>query len=210
MELLCRPLENWPREFTAERQRRNPFRTNFEKTRRKLLQELGKLEAHTVVVQIAFPEREISPVTGWPRADRSPEHPGVIVNADTKHGALKWVCDAFEEWTANVHAIALTLDRLRRAELYGVTRKGEQYIGWRLLPGPITAAATTMSIEAAARFVSQHADVGADRLIKSRAAWEKAYRTASRKLHPDAGGAQNDWKQLQDASQLLNGLHSRK
>lgn len=91
MELICRPLENWPRDLTTARQARNPFRQNFEKTRRKLQYELGKLDAHTVVVQIAFPERGISPTTGWPRADRSPEHPGVIVCADTKHGSLKWV-----------------------------------------------------------------------------------------------------------------------
>jgi hypothetical protein len=61
------------------------------------------------------------------------------------------------KWTDNVHAIALTLERLRLADLYGVTSRGEQYAGWKMLPGPITAgpgAAPTMSMEDAARFAA--------------------------------------------------------
>jgi hypothetical protein len=116
-------------------------------------------------------------------------------------------------WTDNLHAIALTLERLRLADLYGVTKRGEQYAGWKMLPGPITAAAgqkPTMSIDAAARFVAGLTGADAPALIRNRATWEKAFREAARMCHPDKAPQDGRWEQLEQAAQLLNGLHSKK
>jgi hypothetical protein len=216
MDIITRPLDRWPREFTPDEtyiggRKARPFKTSFDRTVRILKHELRELEATTVVLQVAVvTERDISVTTGLPRADARLQHPGVIVAADTKHGALKWACDACVKWTDNVHAIALTLERLRLADLYGVTSKGEQYTGWKMLPGPITATAKTMSIEEASRFVSG-LTAGAfapEQIIKHRTVWTSAYRDAADRAHPDReSGSAEVWGKLQDAKTLLDSLH---
>lgn len=213
LEIITRPLDRWPREFTQGRKSR-PFKTAFQATLRKLRHELAELGTTTAVLQVAVAEPEISVTTGFPRGDRRPSHPGIILAADTKHGPLKWVCDDCADWTDNLHAIALTLERLRLADRYGVSGRGEQYSGWKMLPGPITAGGgtTTMSIEDAARFVVGQAGVRSPyhSLLNSRESYEANYRRAARKLHPDAGGDPYLWTKLQDAKRILDNLHMRK
>jgi hypothetical protein len=211
IRIECRPLERWPGEFTNPR-RTSPFKTTFDGTIRKLKHELAALDAKGVILQVAVTERQISVTTSMPMPEIRPAHPGVILAADTRHGALKWMCDACPPWRANVHAIALTLERLRLADLYGVTRKGEQYLGWKMLPGPITAGAPTMSMEDAARFVAGFGDATAAQLINRRQAWERAYQQAVKILHPDRhkGQVTPGWSKLQEAATLLNSLHNRK
>lgn len=141
-----------------------------------------------------------------------------MIAADTKYGSLKWTCDQFRDYWDNLHAIALTLERLRLADLYGVTKRGEQYSGWKMLPGPITAtqsgAMRVMTMEDAARFVSQctAGAFSAAQLLKDKSAWQQAYRIAVKDIHPDMAGQQSDggWDKLQEAAQLLNSLHNRK
>jgi hypothetical protein len=214
MEIHVRPLDGWPGPMTAKR-KRSPFHTKFPASLRKLKEELQALDAKTVVVQLAVREKEISITSGWPLPGTKPAHPGVIVMADTRHGAQKWPCDDCQAWTDNLHAIALTLERLRLVRLYNVGREGQQYAGYKMLPGPITAgtdAPPSMTIEEAARFVAVHTPpLKASSLINIRSTWEKAYRAASQKLHPDKPtGSEEQWARLQDAAKLLNSLHSRK
>lgn len=193
------------------------FKMSFDRSVRLLKKELRSLEASVVVIATAHAERDISGVTGFPRADRGPAHPGVMVAADTKYGSLKWFTDHFRTWTANLHAIALTLERLRLADLYGVTKRGEQYSGWKMLPGPITAgnAAKTMNMEEAACFVAEQCritffDTSAHAVLTSKKAWQDAYKWAAKKLHPDANKDSPMWGTLQEAATLLNSLHNRK
>jgi hypothetical protein len=213
LPIIFRPLERWPRDMTDFIERkRSPFKTRFEKTIILLRAELRHLSAPSGVIQAAFEERHIDSSSGMFRADRKPLHPGVVVAADTRHGAQKWVCDDCDKWTDNVHAIVLTLQRLRLADLYGVPKKGEQYAGWKMLPGPITlgpAAAPGMSIDQAARLMASATDFPADKILRSSSVWQSAYREAARKHHPDRGGNASEWKNLQDAAQLLNMLHNK-
>jgi hypothetical protein len=225
VQLTFRPLEGWPGELTPDHERRpKPFKTGLDRTLGLLRFELGHLGATLAVVQTAHAERDISVTTGRPRPDRPPRHPGVIVAADTRHGAAKWVCDDCERWSDNIHAITLTLERLRLADLYGVTKRGEQYRGFKMLPGPITSAAAGMSIEQAARFVAELLSAQSDAivmmnpygsaadLVRSKKEWEKARRAAAKLLHPDRshGDAQAArWAKFQEACQLLDGLHNR-
>ncbi len=212
-EWVYKPLEGWPREFTAPR-KATPFqvtdaRLNVAMLRRELLH----LGARAGIIQTAHREDQISTVTGQPLPDRKPKHPGVIVAADTKHGALKWVCDDCAKWTDNLRAIALTLERLRLADRYGVTRRGEQYAGWKMLPGPITAAAQGnaqgMTIDEAARFVGGVCGVSAGVILESKSWWETAYKSAAKRLHPDVTKDAGSWKKLMDAKQLLDSLHNK-
>lgn len=212
MEIQTRPLQGpWPKPFTRPR-KASPFKSSFEQSRRLLEAELRHLDAGAVMIQAAFRESDISATTGFPRGDRTPEHPGIIVAADTRHGPLKWLCDACTRWQHNVHAIALTLGRLRLADLYGVTGRGEQYHGWKMLPGPITTDAPVMSIDAAARTLSTLSQLWtAAQILGDRKAFEMANRRAHLALHPDAGTHNPlQWAELQEASKLLNNLHNRR
>jgi hypothetical protein len=216
-EWVYRPLEGWPREFTPPQLRkRKPFQVTDPKLNVAFLRrELVHLGVSGAIVQTAHAEDQISKLSGAPILDRTPKHPGVIVAADTKHGALKWVCDDCAKWTDNLRAIALTLERLRLADRYGVTRRGEQYTGWKMLPGPITsaaqAAAPAMTIDEAARFVAGVVEgVSVTKILGSRGIWEAAYKDAAKRLHPDKSKDAAGWRQLQDAKQLLDGLHNRR
>jgi hypothetical protein len=216
MRIIFRPFEGpWPRPLSVAR-KASPFKSNWASTFKLLKHELEKLNTTDAIIQTQHRESDISPTTGWPRMEASPAHPGVIVAADTKHGALKWPCDDCRFWADNVRAIALTLERLRLADLYGVTRRGEQYLGWKMLPGPITAggggAVKPMTMEAAARLIAKegnsHAEWGA--VMRNRDVFDRTYRLAAKKNHPDAAGSDVVWKQLQEASQLIGSLHNKK
>lgn len=213
LQILTRPLERWPRDFTQVRKRK-PFRTKRPGIWAKLRYELKHLKTTTVILQLAIEEKNISPVTGLPRDDRMPKHPGVIIAADTNHGALKWICDDCQKWEDNIYAIALTLERLRLADIYGVTGRGEQYAGWKMLPGPITAggeASHGMTIDAAARFVAPFGGVSPHDILSKKSTWEKTLRAGAKKLHPGTPtGDAEKWKVFEMAAQLLNDLHARR
>ena len=91
VEIITRPIDRWPRPFTARRKTR-PFPTPWDKTVRLLKYELLKLGASSALIQLACQERDISVVTGLLKTDNV-AHPGVILAADTRHGPLKWMCD---------------------------------------------------------------------------------------------------------------------
>ena len=47
---------------------------------------------------------------------------------------MRFPCDTFTDWQANVRGIALALEALRAVDRYGVTQQAEQYRGWTALP----------------------------------------------------------------------------
>lgn len=130
--MAFRPIEHWPPEFSQATHFTHPFRAAYSDTLDLLGRELDKLGAHAVVIQLALDEGEIRN-DGLPRAHARPRHPGVIVSFESKHGPLRYGTDAFPDWQANLRAIALGLEALRRVERYGIGKRGEQYQGWKRL-----------------------------------------------------------------------------
>lgn len=99
-----------------------------------------------------------------------------------------------------------------RSTGYGVTKRGEQYTGWKQLPGG-TPMSAPMTVEAAAKFLAEHgnqslielggwANLARPQYVAER---EHAYRAAARRLHPDAGGNTEDFQRLQEAKRVLDG-----
>lgn len=199
------PLEHWPRKFTLNR-RRSQFESTYGQTLEKLKGELSKLGAKNIVIQVALDPRDIR-LDGWPRANaRRPQHPGVIVSFDSKHGPLSYMCDEFFDWESNLRGIAMTLERLRLVDLYGVTSSGEQYKGWAALPAPDGDVKT---LEEAASFVERHSGFSSIKIQTSAVEFRSAYRVAARKLHPDAGGDTVQFQRLQMAHDILKDHHAR-
>lgn len=212
VEFTFRPIDVWPGELRARRDR-SPFRASYTDTLELLQVELRHLKARRCVIQLALREGDIR-LDGLPRADaRPPSHPGVIIAFDSKHGPLKYATDQYdgrgpEGWKANLRAIALGLQALRAVDRYGITRKGEQYTGWKAIESG-RAMGAGMSVEEAAAFLAEQACIAtgeptqcnAADVMTDRGAW--AYRTAAKVLHPDAGGDPALFGRLTDARRVL-------
>lgn len=188
-----------------------PFRSAWVDTKDLLYRELDKLRVpfdRPVVVQIDLPESGFRN-DGQPRADaRDPEFAGVILSVvSIDRGPLRFQCDRFKaygsrgpSWQANVRAIALGLEALRKVERYGIAGRGEQYTGWRAIGAATEMPEHTMGPQEAAEFIATHAEwTVADALHDLPA----AYRVAAKRLHPDVGGDPEMFKLLNTARSVL-------
>lgn len=205
IDVRFRPLSQFPRQRTpAAKRRASPFGIKFEKMLDSLEREMKHLSAKDVVVEADFNEDDIR-MDGWPRSSaREPRDPGVVLNFLSKHGPLRLPCDAFKNWRDNLRAVALHLEHLRLAALYGVGEYGEQYKGWlRLEAGAPIAMDAGMTVEAAAVFVSLFAQPQHD--VFEYDGFRAAYGQAAKALHPDRlNGDQEKWLKLQRAKAVLD------
>jgi hypothetical protein len=88
-----------------------------------------------------------------------------------------YATDVCERWEHNVRAIALGLEALRAVDRHGITRRGEQYAGFKALPpgGP--------SVERGVQLIRDHGSV----------------RAALLATHPDQGGDSAEFADVQAA-----------
>ena len=222
------PIQEWETEPTEER-RGHPFRVerwvsrpahseggytdrrsgvDWSATTSLLERELLQLEAENVVLQLEVVDKDIR-LDGWIRANASPSGPGVILTFDSKYGPLSYPCDQFTEWQANVRAIALALEALRKVDRYGVTKRGEQYTGWKRL-GTGGSSTSTMTARAAAAVLVQAEGLGepdSEILLDDVEAFRLTYRAAAKRTHPDAGGSVEAFQRVHLAKQVIERHH---
>lgn len=114
-----------------------PFSRSGSDTVMLLVRELEHLKAESVILEVDLREQDLR-LDGMPRANARASSPGVIltlINVPVAGGlTLRYPCSTFRTWEANVRAIALALEALRKVDRYGVTKRGEQYAGWKALP----------------------------------------------------------------------------
>lgn len=207
MRLVVRPIDLWPGELTPQ-SRREPsrFSASWSATVNLLEQEAEHLGVGgEIVLQLAVVERDCR-LDGWIRANASPSHPGVIISFDSRHGPLRYSTDRFgwgggthlPAWQANVRAIALGLEALRKVDRYGIAKGGEQYVGYRAL----AAGANThpMNRDEALWMLARHSGMTRPEVAENLG---KAYRSAAHELHPDRGGDPEDFRRLGEARALL-------
>ena len=206
MRLIARPIDTWPDTLLDDAQRSwSRFDSAWSDTVQLLEREVEMLGGNEVVLQLAITERDCR-LDGWIRADAKPTHPGVIVSFDSKHGPLRYSTDRFKDfagrgWQANVRAIALGLEALRKVDRYGIARSGEQYRGWNALPAA-TAMPGPLTVESAIAFLHEHAP-GVEWDYDQPDQVQRAYRAAAARLHPDRGGDPADFRRLTEARDLL-------
>ncbi|PPF39806.1 molecular chaperone DnaJ [Pseudoclavibacter sp. AY1H1] len=196
-ELTVDPIGEWPGTLTRAR-RRSDFASTWTQTLELMDRETRMLGGKNVHLQVAIPPQHFR-LDGRPRAIAKVEHPGVILTLDSKHGALSYPCDTFENWQDNVRAIALALEALRKVDRYGVTRGGEQYRGFLAID-----AGSTMTVEGGAWNLIFRAalDVSAPYDFEPEVA-ERAVRIAKLNTHPDTGGRAEDFQRVTEAEQHL-------
>ncbi len=217
MRIVTRPIQRWPGELLAPgRRKRSPFKATWTQTQTLLEAEARMLGASEIVLQLALNESDIR-MDGWPYARAKTSHPGVIVSVETKsQGPLSFPCDRFQrrwadeqDWHPNVRAVALAMEALRQVDRYGITRHGEQYVGWKALGSGIPMGEAQMTADEAARFLADasaadHPEMAAGRMLDGNTSMvTAAYREAAKRYHPDAGGDPATFKRLTEARDLL-------
>lgn len=212
-----RPLTGWdgPRTPAHERRSRWTFKAPWSDTLALLERELRHLAARDVVLEADFREQDLR-LDGLPRANaRQPEDPAVKISFDSKHGPLVYAADSCEYWQHNVRSIALGLEALRAVDRYGITRRAEQYTGWRQIgSGPAIVTEAPLDRQRAAAVLLDAAFPGME---TSPAPWRAAdlldgtldlrdvARRAQRRTHPDTGGSAEDFDEVQRAIAVLQG-----
>lgn len=203
-----RPL-TWP---AAKPRTRHPpqaaFRAPWSSTLELLKSEIRAISPVRVLLEIDVAPSMIR-VDGFPRADARPASSAVILRIERK--ATQWMslpCDTYSDWRDNVRAIALTLQHLRAIDRWGVSR-GEQYEGFLQIPARTVASTPGIhSPQEAAGFIARHAGQEADpsfvhAILESSTARATAFKRAASKLHPDAGGSDAAFQQLQSAMRMI-------
>ncbi|MBW3630660.1 MAG: molecular chaperone DnaJ, partial [Gemmatimonadetes bacterium] len=205
MNINYRPIDRWPGEQTRDR-KASPFQASFPATLDLLDRELDYLGAKDVVFQVALREEDFKR-DGDPRANARASHPGVILAFNSKYGPLKYATDTFSDYQANIRAIALGLEALRKVDRYGITKRGEQYTGWKALPSGSEVGAAMTVDEAALHLATWgsanlNTPIDPEELIGSAMLVAGAYRMAAKRMHPDAGGSTDEFQRLQEAKRV--------
>lgn len=207
MRYQIRPLGVWTDPETPARRSTSVFRATWQDTLKLLEAEVAKIGGKDpVVIQVDVAEADIR-LDGMLRSRAQVGHPGVIVSFDSDFGPLRYATDAYEQqwntglpsWQGNIRAIALTLEALRSIDRWGVSKRGQQYTGWKALPA--TSGVTFPSADEAERWMRDWA--GRHQLDEDLASTRTLYRAMARRLHPDVGGDQADWERLAAARLLL-------
>ncbi|TDD37837.1 hypothetical protein E1287_07195 [Actinomadura sp. KC06] len=205
MRFQIEPLTVWTDPVTSPRRSSGVFRASWKSTLDLLQREAGLLGADLVVLQVDAGKADIRQ-DGMLRARAHVEFPGVVVSFSSDHGPLRYAADTYQQewggalpaWQANVRAIALTLEALRAVDRYGVTRRAEQYVGFRALPA---AEGGFASSDDAVRWMRDQASPHAK--DADTATPNGLYRFLAKQLHPDTGGTADDWERLDQARRLL-------
>lgn len=177
--------------------RRAQFSAPFSRTVMLLGKELAHLGATRIVLELDLQERDIR-LDGFPRANARPDTPAVAVAFESRYGPLRYSSGVFTDWTDNLRGIALGLEALRAVDRYGVTKRGEQYAGWKALPQSTDPADRMLTEEDAYEVLDRVLGPGGNR-----GGIDARIREAQRKTHPDVGGDPDDFRAVMKAKEIL-------
>lgn len=159
----------------------SPFSASWSSTRELFGREVRMLEPDRVVIEAAFTPNQLRN-DGLPRGGVSPASPGIVVRlVGTPHGDLRYEGTTYHDWQSNLRAIALSLEALRSVDRHGVTKRGEQYAGWKQLETGIRKSDANRGRV----LIEQHGSMAA----------------ALKATHPDHGGDDADFRDVQAAKE---------
>ena len=210
LEYVVHPLTDrtW---FTSDH-RASTFTAKWYQTLDLLEREIVHLEGSDVVFEVDVRPDQLRN-DGMIRSGANAATPAVVIRFESGiHGPLVYRCDRFDEkpwgnkggmalWQHNTRAIALTLERLRQAEMYGAIDAGQQYTGFKALPAGRAMPASHMTKDDALKVLFDLVGVWWTSDQVEPAAYVKA---AKRAAHPDHhDGDRARWDQLESALAVL-------
>lgn len=172
-----------------------------------LEREYDFLDGRNLVIEVDVREDQIRN-DGMIRAGAAASSPGARIAFESKFGPIIMATDRFvhrtyaskmqQDWQHNVYAIALSLEALRKVDRYGVTKRGEQYTGWKA----IGATRVQMTDIEALRLLALILDATTDEVNADLA---RAIRRARAITHPDRNnGHRGQWDQVEEAVSVLS------
>lgn len=136
-------------------------------------------------------------VDGFPRSDqRIPDDPGVAVYFERKKARLVFACDKFDRPEHNLRAIAMHLEALRGMERWGVGSLDQAFAGYQALPDS-SAERPWWEVLGIDRITASSLHRRPD--SERREFLVARFRERAKCVHPDAGGTQEAFVDLQRA-----------
>lgn len=187
--------------------KRSKFRTTPGVVYHLLASEIRRLGGREIIIEAGFHQSQIRN-DGWPYSNARPLHPAVRVSFQSNEGPLSFDCQTYSTIDDNLHAIAKTMERLRDIARYGAVKGGQQYRGWKQLPGdqPPTQTATAVDLRMAAAFLCMLAgepDSMIPAVLNLPSSIREVYRAAALKCHPDRGGSPEMMARVNAAKDLI-------
>lgn len=174
----------------------SPFDASWGSTVELLARELRHLDARQIVLEVAGLGEGDLRLDGLPRAN-AVLGDAVRISFESKWGPQRYATAEFTRrywsssgsagWQANVRAIALSLEALRKVDRYGVSKRGEQYQGWKALPQSTDPADSIQTQAQAQALIDSYGGIVA----------------ALKETHPDRGGNPDEFRKVARAKELL-------
>lgn len=169
-----------------------------------LTSEIEKLDAHGAIAVRVDVERGGIRRDGMLRAAAKVRFPGVVVSFESRFGPLSYATDAYDHWQANVRAIALSLRALRAVDRYGVSRSGEQYVGWRALEASPIGVFFDSASDALFWLRTEACLIYGKMTVVDTFSVKNLVRAVSKTVHPDVNnGNREKWDRLEEAKLLF-------
>lgn len=207
---LCWP-DGWPRTPNHVRDAGNHFKVQgdappdqswrprrpitFDRARRLLRDELGRLGAENVVLSTNIPLRN----DGEPRADQAERKipdPGIAVYFMLKGRQMVMAQDAYTWLGANTRSLGLAIEALRSLDRHGGGKMMERaFAGFAALPAPdgVNPKRPWQTVLNYSLDPDDLSDVSPDEI-------DARFRTLAKRRHPDVpGGSKEAFQELQDA-----------
>lgn len=194
-------------EATGPCNKRSKFRSTPGKIYSALATEIRRLNGRGTVIEAGFREDQIRN-DGWPYSSARPSHSAVRVSFQSDLGPLSFDCSTYTTIDDNLLAIAKTMERLRDIARYGAVKGGQQYQGWKQLPGeaPPDGTKHLREVDEAARYLCHWAgepEWNRHAVASLSDALRRVYRVAAAKAHPDAGGSHAHMTKVNAARDLI-------
>lgn len=179
-----------------------------------LYRELDLLDATNLVIECDVREQDLR-LDGTLRSNAKASSPAVRLAFDSNVGPLTYATDEFcrpswrrggmqEDWQHNVYAIAKSLEALRLVDRYGVTKRGEQYTGFKALGAGRAMPASHMTASEALAFLSRVSELGSSSGPPADWSVDAHWKKARERAHPDRhDGDQTMWDQVEQAAAVL-------
>lgn len=187
------------------------FEASWSATVELLARELRELGAEQIVIELADVSGSDFRIDGLPRSNARIGDP-VRVSFNSRYGPLRYETGRFtrryyrsslDGWQCNIRAIALGLEALRKVDRYGITKRGEQYTGWKQLTSTTTPEDAIQGEVAARRIILSASGVPEE---SQGEAYDMATaaRRAVKNVHPDRpGGSETEFRKVQRAREIL-------
>jgi hypothetical protein len=182
-----------------------PFKSLWSRTEKALERELKHLGARKVEIAIDLPRGALDlRRDGMLKADARPKPPVILSFLDREGSRHAYPCDTYGWWEDNLHAIAVVLEDLRRAERYGV-QSALLRAGFKALP---SHTAPTMDTELASRIIGGYSEFVPFDIRSDAAKAKEAVRAALFRTHPDRNnGDRSSYDNVDSARKVLSSHH---